>query len=253
MDGIKLTASIALTGESVNKPPVATGQSVIVTTDTAKTITLSGTDDEGTTLSFSKVTNPAHGTLGTISTPSCSGTTCTATVVYTPATGYIGTDQFTFRVHDGNAPSFSDTVAISVIPSGDAPWADSMTTWYSPGNARTITLTGGDPNGDDIEFEIVTPPSNGTLSAITAGGCSGTAPLFCDAHVTYTPDSGSEGEDSFTFRTYEVEGSNVSNDATVWLTLSQQAHRRYASQSAPSGAPYGAALVSHTQGRPGTW
>ncbi len=64
------------------------------------TITLSGIIWTAM-LTFAKVTNPAHGTLGMTGMPACSGTpsTCTASVTYTPTTDYTGADSFTFRVN----------------------------------------------------------------------------------------------------------------------------------------------------------
>ncbi len=93
---------------AVNDAPVANAQSVTTTQDTAKAITLTGSDVEGSALSFSVVTNPAHGAL--------SGTAPNLT--YTPAAGYSGSDSFTFKVNDGTIDSPAATVSITVNPSG---------------------------------------------------------------------------------------------------------------------------------------
>ncbi|MFC1575693.1 Ig-like domain-containing protein, partial [Gemmatimonadota bacterium] len=55
-----------------------------------------------------------------------------------------------------------------------------------------ITLTGSDPDGDPLTFAVTTPPSNGTLGAITPTGPT-------SAEVTYTPTPGSVGPDSFQY------------------------------------------------------
>ena len=81
------TVSIAIT--AVNDVPTAASQSVTTAEDTAKTITLSGTDVEGSMI-FAIVTPPAAGGLSALGVVSCSGTsprTCTTNVLYTPDPG----------------------------------------------------------------------------------------------------------------------------------------------------------------------
>ncbi|NOR55222.1 MAG: hypothetical protein GQ531_03345 [Sulfurovum sp.] len=97
--GLSVTKSLAVT------PPVAEAQDTVVnenTTDNA--ITLVGTDEDGDVLTYTIVTQPAHGTLGG------SG----ANVTYTPAANYFGTDSFDFIVNDGTNDSSSATVSITV-------------------------------------------------------------------------------------------------------------------------------------------
>ena len=72
---------------------------------TAVSIPLTCTDPDGDTLTLSKVTDPAHGTLGAISA---------GAVTYTPAAGYFGPDSFTYKASDGTANSTPATVSITV-------------------------------------------------------------------------------------------------------------------------------------------
>jgi len=74
--------------------------------------------------------------------------------------------------------------------------------------AKAITLTAIDPNNDPLTYSIVTPPAHGTLT--------GTAP-----NLTYNPDAGYLGPDSFTFKTND--GTFDSNIATVSITVQDQA------------------------------
>ena len=87
-----------------NTAPVANAQSVTTNEDTAKAITLTGSDADGDPLTYSVVTQPAHGTL--------SGTAPNLT--YTPAANYNGADSFTFKVNDGTVDSAAATVSITV-------------------------------------------------------------------------------------------------------------------------------------------
>ncbi len=96
-----------------NALPAASDQSVSTPKNTAKDITLSGTDLDSDPLTFSIVTPPAHGTAilnGTI-------------VTYTPAVDYNGLDSFTYKANDGKADSNTGTVSIKVT----IPWAKQ---WY---------------------------------------------------------------------------------------------------------------------------
>ena len=87
------TALVTIT--AVNDAPVADSQAVTVQEDTALPITLTGSDVEGDTLSFTIASQPAHGTL----------TGIPPDVTYLPGTDYSGTDTFTFTVNDGTEDS----------------------------------------------------------------------------------------------------------------------------------------------------
>ncbi len=87
-----------------NTTPVAMAQSVSTAPNTAVGITLSGSDAENDSLTYSVVSAPANGTL--------SGTAPDLT--YTPDSNYSGDDSFTFTVDDGNTVSDVASVSISV-------------------------------------------------------------------------------------------------------------------------------------------
>jgi hypothetical protein len=105
-DGVGGTATtlVSVTIQPVNDAPVAIAQSVSTLMNTAKAITLSGSDPEGSNLTYAVATQPTYGTLSGIA----------ATRTYTPNTGYLGTDSFTFRVNDGALDSPPATVSILV-------------------------------------------------------------------------------------------------------------------------------------------
>jgi VCBS repeat-containing protein len=187
-------ATVTINVSEVNFPPVANPQSVTTNEDTAKAITLTGTDADGDPLTYSVVTPPSHGTL--------SGTAPNLT--YTPVTNYNGSDSFTFKVNDETADSNTATVSITITSVNDAPVANAQSVTTDEDTAKAITLTGSDVDGDDLDFIVMADPSYGTLS--------GTAPV-----LTYTPDPGFNGPDSFTFKVND--GSIDSNAATVSITV----------------------------------
>src|SRR5207245_7703818 len=97
-------ATVSITINAVNDAPVVSDQTVVTDEDTAKAITLSASDVEGSALSYAIGTGPTHGTL--------SGTAPNLT--YTPAPNYNGPDSFTFKANDGELDSNLATVSITV-------------------------------------------------------------------------------------------------------------------------------------------
>ena len=86
------------------------------------------------------------------------------------------------------------------------PTANPQTVSVAFNTATAITLTGSDPDSPPLSltYAITTSPSDGTLS--------GTAP-----NLTYTPNAGYHGSDSFTFKVNN--GINTSPAATVTLNV----------------------------------
>ncbi|MDQ3044667.1 MAG: Ig-like domain-containing protein, partial [Chloroflexota bacterium] len=162
---------------AVNTAPVANNQSVTTNEDVAAEITLTASDADGNTLTYSIVSGPANGTL--------TGTGANRT--YTPNANYNGSDSFTFKANDGTVDSNTATVSITVTAVNDAPVANDQSVTTSEDVAAEITLTASDADGNTLTYSIVSGPAYGTLS--------GTAPS-----LTYTPTANFNGSDSFTFK-----------------------------------------------------
>ncbi|MBI1762031.1 MAG: tandem-95 repeat protein, partial [Acidobacteria bacterium] len=188
------TATVSITVKPVNDAPVATPQSVQAVEDTARPITLTGTDVDGDTLTFMVVTPPAKGTL--------SGTAPNLT--YTPNANATGEDAFTFKVNDGKVDSAAATVSITIGAVNDPPVANAQQITTDEDASKQIVLTASDPDNDPLTFVIVTPPAHGTLN--------GNAP-----NLLYLPNPNYNGADSFTFKAND--GKVDSNVATVSLTI----------------------------------
>jgi len=159
-------ATVSITVNPVNDPPVANPQSVATNQDTAVAITLTASDIENDTLTYSVVTQPAHGTL--------SGTAPTLT--YTPAANYSGTDSFTFKANDGQADSNVATVSITVNPA--APTAilsiAMSKTPYGPYWKATATVTVKDSAGKAIASATVSGHWSGVYSSGTVSNTTNT-------------------------------------------------------------------------------
>ncbi|MGA2786967.1 MAG: Ig-like domain-containing protein [Verrucomicrobiota bacterium] len=176
-----------------NPPPVATPQSITLAENSPTNITLTGSEPQGRTLTFSLLTLPTHGTV--------SGTP--PSVTYKPATNYFGSDAFTFKVNNGITDSSPATVSLTVTQVYYPPTAFSQSLTNFEDTALPVALTGYDPQGYALTFSVLTQPAHGTLS--------GTAP-----NLTYKPATNYFGNDSFTFRVNDGAANSLS--ATISIT-----------------------------------
>ena len=200
---------------AVNDAPTATAQTVQVTEQVSKQFDLSGTDPESDNLTFEIVDQPTNGTV------SLNG----ATVSYMSSSNTATSDSFTFKVNDGSLDSDPATVTINITPVNDKPAASEK-----KGNnaisatenvAKTITLTGDDPDGDDLAFVIMDLPSNGTLTDGDTQIESDDLPkTLSSANVIYTSTSHTATTDNFKFRVKDPDGL-VSERVDVDINITQ--------------------------------
>jgi len=118
--------------------PKAQSSTQVVQENVAGQLPLSATDpDPGQPLTFSVVTQPAHGTVSNDGS---------AAATYTPEPGYTGIDSFTFRAFDGwmNSNVATVTIKVNAPPIVDA-GADATAPWGVP---VTLKGTATDPDGD---------------------------------------------------------------------------------------------------------
>jgi hypothetical protein len=104
-----------------NTAPTATSLDVLLSGDEPASLPLSATDAETCDQAFEIVEPPEHGTLGAIEDLGCEAgepNADSATVTYSPGTGFVGSDEFTFRVDDGQDFSEPADVIISVGTTG---------------------------------------------------------------------------------------------------------------------------------------
>ncbi|MGC3959937.1 MAG: lamin tail domain-containing protein [Verrucomicrobiota bacterium] len=132
-------------------PPIAANQAVIATWGQAKAITLTGSDPQGSNLTYTVLTLPAHGNLA--------GTAPNLT--YTSTIGYAGNDQFTFKVNDGEFDSPPATISIQVLTAPVAPTNILVSTTNISSSARPgsfiASFTAVDPNVGDVHTCTLVP------------------------------------------------------------------------------------------------
>jgi len=212
-------ATVTLTINAVNDAPsVATTQSVSTNEDTVLNFNLTaGSDIDGDTLNYFKVSNPASGSV------TCTGGTSRA-CTYTPANNFNGTTTFTYKVNDGNLDSNTATVTITINSINDAPVMAANQSFTTDDNtALSITLSNAtDVDGDSLTYKITSLPTNGTLSNCISTGSYGT-----DLTCTYTSNVNFNGNDAFTF---------IANDGTVDAASSEVVNITV-NDKTPSAAP----------------
>jgi len=132
---------------SLNLPPVADDQTVSTDEDTPVTITLTGSDPDGDSLTFSIATDPTNGLVGSI----VSIDSTSASVTFTPDADFVGDDSFTFEVSDG---SLVDTGTVNITVNPGAPVIISVETSTGTGNATFVA-----DNGEITSLSSIDPAS----------------------------------------------------------------------------------------------
>jgi VCBS repeat-containing protein len=197
------TATVTITVDAVNDPPVATDDAYATDEDTTLNIAAPGmlgndSDPDGDPLTVVVVTVPQHGS-GSIGSD--------GSLNYRPDANFSGSDTFSYKASDGTAESNISTVTITVNPIDDPPVAvdDSATTNEDTTVTIPVLSNDSDIDGDALIVSGVTIPANGTV--IDNG----------DGTVTYTPNANFNGTDSFSYKAND--GIADSNTATVTITV----------------------------------
>src|SRR5829696_3965418 len=215
--------------ESAKQAPEAQPQPIVSTDeDTAKTITLSATDEDGDNLIFFIVSGPNHGTLGPIEALACTGTaprTCSANVTYTPDNAYNGFDIFSFKADDGTEGSYPAPVSMLVNPVNDTPVAtDETRTMSEDGGPLSIDfgalLSDGETSDANLTYNITNPdPAKGSL------GGEGSTRNFTPAanfngtvNIEYTPTDRGDPDNCITANP-PCAAAKISDQKTMSVTV----------------------------------
>jgi VCBS repeat-containing protein len=129
---------------------------------------------------------------------------------YVPAPDFFGTDQFTYTASDDEPlSSNATTVTLTITPENDRPATTDQSLNTSENNALSVVLTGSDVDGDPLTYELKSFPMNGALTGM-------------GANLTYTPNMGFTGTDSFEF--VARDGVLASNLSTITITVTPGDH-----------------------------
>ena len=167
--------------------------------------------------------DPQGGTLVVTTTPVTPPTKGTVTLqpdgsfVYTPTPGKTGEDVFCYEV--SNAQGLKDTACVTVdivptpIAGNDAPVAvdDNTETLKNTPVTINVKANDGDPDGGDV-LGIPTKISNPT---------NGTATVNPDGTITYTPNTGFVGTDTFKYSVCDNGVPSKCDTATVNVRVNE--------------------------------
>jgi formylglycine-generating enzyme required for sulfatase activity len=192
-----------MNGATNHAPVIAEGASVnrTISEDGAPTpfdLTLHATDADGDSIGWWVLTPPSHGSA------TVRGQGTGMPIVYQPATNYYGSDNFTVQAYDPWGATTSILVNVTIQAVNDPPVANAQGVSVAANTPRAITLTGSDVEGSGLTYAVDAPPAHGSLS--------GAAP-----NVTYTPDPGFKGPDSFTFKVNDGTTDGVPATVTLWV------------------------------------
>lgn len=220
------TATVNVT-INANNPPVANTDTATTAVDTAVNISVldNDTDADSDTLTITGTTNGSHGTV----------TTAGSQVTYTPSSGYSGTDSFTYTISDGHGGSATGTVNVTVT-ANNPPVANTDTATTSMNTAVNIAVLANDTDADSDPLSI-TGTTNGSHGTVAIAG----------SQVTYTPDTGYSGSDSFTYTISDGHGGTDTGTVNVTITGVSTSSYSIAGASATEGSS-----VNFTVSRTGT-
>ena len=234
------TAEVVVTVNDLGEPPTATvGIEAVTSGDVNVNITLSGTDPNGDTLTFTLVSGPSAGVL----TGLPASDPASVIVTYDPTGAGDVEDSFFFQVDDGNGGT--DTAEVLINPGAESqppPELDDLVAFDQvaqtqkdegisivlEGNAPCDATGAPDPDqpcdgvGNDVPLNFLagtTTAQGGTLTNVVQGS---EVPQR-SATVEYVPFAGFTGIDSFTFTVEgDVDGTAPLETATATVQISVQ-------------------------------
>lgn len=190
--GENVIGQVVITVTAVNDAPVITqGDSIAVasTEDAGAQAlgSLTATDTEGDTLSWSVTSAAANGVAAIDGQGSLS---------YTPDADFAGADSFVVTISDGPA-SDTITVTVTVENVNDAPiLTDAEGTAYTEG--ATATIVTDEDVADSLQLGVRDVDSSETFRwAISSQAVSGTASIDAQGVATYVPAAEFHGTDAF--------------------------------------------------------
>ncbi|WP_396601901.1 Ig-like domain-containing protein [Algibacter sp. R77976] len=158
--------------------------------------------------------------------------------VYTPAPGFTGTDTFTYTICDDGVPQACDTATVTIEV-----LADPNTDINEVVANNDIATT---ESGESVDIVVLSNDFDpeGNAFTVTPGSASdpanGTVVENADGTITYTPDAGFVGEDTFTYEICDDGSPVVCDTATVTVTvdpLDLTDNDTYANDDAYNGNP----------------
>jgi len=155
-------------------------------------------NDLATSPTVTANTNPTNGSLTINADGSFS---------YTPNAGFTGPDSFTYTLTDSSGQTSTATVTLNVAPPG-APVANDDSYQTTVDTPLVVAATGvlGNDSGTAITVTSNTNPTNGIVTQ------------NADGSLTYTPNAGYSGPDSYTYTITDSALQTATATVTIDVT-----------------------------------
>jgi hypothetical protein len=191
--GLESTASVTVTVNPVNDPPMAGSDTAATEEGSPVTVSVlaNDADIDGGALSVSAVTQGADGAV----------TTNGVTVTYTPAAGFTGSDSFTYNVSDGFGGMATGLVTVTVSDVNDVPVANPDSGSTREGVSVVIPVLANDTDADGGTLTVTFVNSPGVL--------------LPDNTVRYTPAANFTGTVTFSYFVSDGQGGTATGQVTV--------------------------------------
>ncbi len=206
LGAVSNVATVTVQVAGTNIPPVAVNDTVTTDEDVAITIDVTSNDsDPDGAINIGTVTITTPQTHGSAAVNASTGE-----ITFTPEQDFFGSDSLKYTVQDdGGAVSNAALVLIAVDPVNDAPLAiaDQGETDGATNVVLNVMQNDSDVDGtlNPATVNIINAPAQGSVGVNPFSGI-----------VTYSPDSGFSGSDSFTYSVKDNDGA-TSNIATVTI------------------------------------
>ena len=198
-----VTVTVGDTGPNAPATPVDDMATTDEDTPVVINVLSNDTDPEGDVLTVVDASEPANGTV--VINPD-------GTVTYTPNAGFTGQDTFEYTVEDAGG-NYSSAVVFVQVGEGDLPPVatdDADTTDVDTPVVITVLGNDSDPEGEALTVTDTTEPLNGSVV------------INADGTVTYTPDTGFTGTDTFDYTITDPAGNASTATVTVMLCKTHQ-------------------------------
>ncbi|MEM5498225.1 Ig-like domain-containing protein [Paraglaciecola mesophila] len=151
------------------------------------------------------------------------------TLQFTPTLNFFGNASVTIKAIGDDGVELTYAMQLKILPVNDPPVAEPMTVTVNEGIKMSGELSARDIDSDTLTFTAAELPKNGTLTLSQSGT------------FDYQPNTGFNGQDSFTYQVSDEEG-NI-DSATVILTIKTKATQQEASGSGGGGGSFNACAL----------
>jgi Tol biopolymer transport system component len=222
-----VTVTITVTA-AANTPPVATDDTATTVSGASVVVDVlaNDTDSDGDSLSITTISDPANGTA-TLNP--------TGGIRYIPVIPFTGNDTFTYSVSDGHGGTDTATVTVTVVANSNPVAVDDVATTVASADV-TIDVLANDTDADGQPLGIVTnlvsQPTHGNVLATTTD-------------ITYSPDYGFTGTDTFTYTITDYHGGTdtatvtvtVNHPPVIRVSVDSSGNQAVGSDFLPTGSP----------------